>query len=263
MSEINTITVEGVEVSSVALSTEVSAAAEVAAALAVTLTAAAWQAFRSRRTSDAGKRLDELDAVQLETLRALRDSGHLVNRALLDNGWARLRSAASIHDARREGASLLNTAASTHQRIVVESAARACAAAAVRLGFSVHEQREGTAWSVVATNQAGRCLVAEVTPGNGGRPVVNAELLGVSDGTCGEVMARFRSALEEEGLRLGRTDRRFGGGAPVFAVGREAVKRGILRGRTPHVTSSRKGREGTGSKRPAVPTPRASVRRSR
>ena len=83
---------------------------------------------------------------------------------------------------------------------------------------------------VVATDQTGRALVTEIHPGDETRtPSVETELVGVTDGSCQDVLDLFDRALEEEGVVADASPKRkWTGGVCELSLAREFVRQQIV-----------------------------------
>jgi hypothetical protein len=79
---------------------------------------------------------------------------------------------------------------------------------------------ETTAGQLTAQDRGGRALAIQINDDG----TINAEVLGVADGSCRKLIDRFLQTLEAEGVRIAKVnDRRWTGGAPQTAVGRAWV----------------------------------------
>jgi hypothetical protein len=82
---------------------------------------------------------------------------------------------------------------------------------------------ETTGGQLTAQDRGGRALAMQINDDG----TINAEVLGVADGSCRKLIDRFLQTLEAEGVRIAKVnDRRWTGGAPQTAVGRGWVSKG-------------------------------------
>ncbi|MGC8795240.1 MAG: hypothetical protein ACP5U2_17815 [Bryobacteraceae bacterium] len=117
-----------------------------------------------------------------------------------------------------------------HQQIFHRTLTDAVVRACRRLEFQPKQLAEGR---LLAEDRGGRALAVEIRP----EGQVQAEVLGIADGSCHTVLDQFLEALKKEGVGIARIDsRRWTGGAPASETGRCWATQ---RARTPAPISSR------------------------
>jgi hypothetical protein len=121
----------------------------------------------------------------------------------------------------------------------------ACQQAAVRVGFDRLETLAGLRGELrlIASDPAGRTLVTEIRTGGNGDVGLETEVVGVSDGSCHEILDAFDRSLEAEGIRSAPSQRKFTGGVCELAAAREFVRRKVKRPTTQAPPAVKTGRE--------------------
>lgn len=130
-----------------------------------------------------------------------------------------------------------------HQQLFRQSLSEAVARACRSLGCTV----EVAGSQLTAQDPGGRGLAVEISD----EGTVKAEVLGVADGSCHELVDRFLRALETEGVQVAKVDdRRWTGGAPQTEAGRKWVRNRAARAAAT-VTRKPAERRVKGTPRPA------------
>ena len=237
------------------------AAAPIAAVLAARVFAAAWrslsaaakQAYRHsvaavppvaaqapkaipampafRRSFALPENLTAVEKVQVSTMLALATTPCMVEgpgglRQQLES----LQRSRSLDEAQQSQQALFDTLASSHRDLFERSLGEACAKAAVEAGFSQVEfdrSRPGEL-RVIATDPAGRSLVTEIGALPSGEASLATEVVGVRDGSCGQILDRFDATLERLGVHAGPPHRRSTGGVCELAAARDLLRKKAL-----------------------------------
>lgn len=127
-----------------------------------------------------------------------------------------------------------------HAQIFRQSVAEAVARACRGLDFTVEVEQPAR---VLARDLGGRALAVDVSA----EGMLRAEVLGVADGTCRQLVDRFLDALETEGVTLGEiAGRRWTGGAPGTQAGRTWVARRAPRPGAIRTPAERRPKGGAG-----------------
>jgi len=237
------------------------AAAPIAAVLAARVFAAAWrslsaaakQAYRHsvaavppvaaqapkaipampafRRSFALPENLTAVEKVQVSTMLALATTPCMVEgpgglRQQLES----LQRSRSLDEAQQSQQALFDSLASSHRDLFERSLGEACAKAAVEAGFSQVEfdrSRPGEL-RVIATDPAGRSLVTEIGALPSGEASLATEVVGVRDGSCGQILDRFDATLERLGVHAGPPHRRSTGGVCELAAARDLLRKKAL-----------------------------------
>ncbi|HEX6748071.1 MAG TPA: hypothetical protein VF092_12325 [Longimicrobium sp.] len=141
-----------------------------------------------------------------------------------------LRAAVTPAQAMRAREDLLQAVRVEHGTLFTRCVVSACARAADTLGFSAVDTRvtaDGTV-RIVAEHPAGHALVSELRTSAEGDAALETEVIGVYDGSCGDILDRFDAALEAAGVRSSAPARTCTGGVCQLAAARDFVG-GILR----------------------------------
>jgi hypothetical protein len=169
--------------------------------------------LHSRVAQAAKTRSDDVDAAKqqmLETLAGTQlyvaDPQHF--RARVDA----LRNAATIDDARAAGLALAEAALNGHHRLVTNGVHTAVRNAAVRTGFETIEALNsplgGNIIRLAATDPLGRTIVTEIDARPERDLKIEAEVVGVTDNTCHQILEDFYAALKDEGIEMSSPPRR-------------------------------------------------------
>ena len=145
-------------------------------------------------------------------------------KTLNDFGCAETLEAADAAQAR-----LMSELEVEHHRVLQESLVSACRNASSDAGFPVVETRTGPAGvvRVLAHDKAGRGLVTEIKASMHEELGLETEVLGVSDGTCHEILDRFDQALRKQGVHGSAPRRESMGTVCHLAAAREFVNQQV------------------------------------
>jgi hypothetical protein len=144
-----------------------------------------------------------------------------------------LRGLATVlpSEAGRTGRTLMETLRAGHGRVFVNGLARACTSAMEGIGFTTVETAASSFAEirVIGTDARGCGLVAEIQVGDKGDPTLAAEVVGVHDGTCADIMEKFEQALAAQGVRYAPARRKPTGGIRQLRAAQEFVCRQVTR----------------------------------
>lgn len=118
-----------------------------------------------------------------------------------------------------------------NQTIMMNTLALACTNAANKVGFanvSTFIQSDKMVRHI-ASDKEGRSIVTEITTVNNGDIKLETEIVGMSDGSCIEILNAFDTALEKEGIRSIPTKRKYTGGVCELATSREFVRKNVIK----------------------------------
>ncbi|MGA3169348.1 MAG: hypothetical protein ABSF14_24880 [Terriglobia bacterium] len=180
------------------------------------------------------------DVVKLSTMVSLASTPFRTLTQNLGPLFESLATAPTISAAREARSVLLKTVTTEHHRVLEKALVLACSKASIKAGFGELEVLRGPLGSlhVVATNVDGKSLVSEIRAGDAAEdPSIATEVVGVSDGSCVDLLNEFDKALEEEGVRSIPPERRHTGGVCQLAATCEFLRRKVL----PSVKAPRQG----------------------
>jgi len=170
---------------------------------------------------------------KLSELASLAATPYLVqDNATLCQSIATLERATTISQVQQAKEKLLKAMEHSHQQLFVQAVTLACTKASLKVGFSSVETMPSVVENtvrVVATDSAGRALVTEINADPRHEPSIETEVVGVSDGSCNQILDAFDLALEEAGVRSRPPSRKFTGGVCELAAARDFVRRKVRR----------------------------------
>lgn len=175
--------------------------------------------------------LSEVEATKVETLQEAA-AYQVEDSEPLEAPMRALQQASTPEAARQAKEEVMATLETEHHRLFTDRLVGACTRASKKAGFPnvETETRPGGVVRVVATNEAGHALVSEVDASPDGEPSLATEVVGVTDGSCTEMLDAFDEALEEEGVRAATPRRTFTGGVCQLAAAKEFVQRKLRPG---------------------------------
>jgi len=179
-------------------------------------------------------RLDSLQlppaaAVRLSGLLRLASSPYVVQKpALVEQRLSALLGAVTVEEAVAARRALLQTVRAEHRQAFIGAVAQACSNAARQIGFERVEVSPGRRGElrIIAANNLGQALVTEIHPNNNHDPWLAAEVVGVRDGSCGQIMDAFEKALASQGVRYAPPRRKPTSGVCQLEAAREFLARG-------------------------------------
>jgi hypothetical protein len=176
--------------------------------------------------------LPPAEAFRVATLSSLTSTSFFVgNPTALAPHITALQQADTLSGVQRAGTNLLNALEYGHQQVFTETLAIACRRAAEKLGFVQADLlRLPEQVRIIATDAKGRTLVTEIGRDTRKGTSIATEVVGVSDGSCQQLLDRFDKALEEEGVHSTPPERKETGGVCELATAREFVRRKLKPG---------------------------------
>ncbi len=176
--------------------------------------------------------LPPTEAMRVSTLISLASAPYVIeNPAVLEQPLTAMLSAKTLEETRQAGQALLDTVRMNHRGLFTRALTQACTNAARKIGFSTIETGRGPLDSmrVIATDAEGRSVITEIRPGKNGDPGLAAEVVGVQDGSCHQILNAFENALAEQGVRYTPPRRKSTGGVCELEAAKEFVRRKLDR----------------------------------
>ena len=174
-------------------------------------------------------RLPPAAAVRLSGLVRLASSPYVVQKpALVEQRLSALLGAVTVEEAVAARRALLQTVRTEHRQAFIGAVAQACSDAARQIGFERVELSPGRRGElrVIAANNLGQALVTEIHPNGNHDPSLAAEVVGVRDGSCRQIMDAFEKALASQGVRYAPPRRRPTSGVCELEAAREFLRGG-------------------------------------
>ena len=169
--------------------------------------------LHSRMAHAAKTRSEDIDAAKQQMLETLASTPLFVADAASFSGRVEaLRNSTTIDDARAAGLALAEAALNGHHRLVTSGVQTAVRNAAVKAGFKTIEALNsplgGNIIRLAATDSQGRSIVTEIDARPERDLKIEAEVVGVADNTCHQILDEFYAALKEEGIQMSSPPRR-------------------------------------------------------
>lgn len=168
-----------------------------------------------------------VEKVRLSALLRLASAPYVIEKpVVVEQRLAALMSAQSVREAISARRALTQTVRAGHQEAFTGAVARACSNAARQIGFGRIEVSTGRRGELrlVAQNDSGQALVAEIHAGAAGDPSLAAEVVGVRDGSCRQIMDAFERALAGQGVRYAPPRRSPTGGVCQLEAAKELLQ---------------------------------------
>jgi hypothetical protein len=172
--------------------------------------------------------LPTAEQMRVSALLSLASGPYIVETsAVLEQPLAALLSAETAAEVGRARKVLAETARTEHQQAFTHGLTHACESAFRKTGFSNLAASLGRRGEirVVGVDSQGRSLVAEIRQGKNGDPSLEAEVVGVRDGSCHEILDAFEKALIEQGVRHLPPTRKATGGICQLEAAKDFVRR--------------------------------------
>lgn len=181
--------------------------------------------------------LSSVEAAQVQAIATLANTGYVIaDQQQVMQSVQQILTASSVQQVNAAKQRCTQVLEANNQQVLVQSLTIACQNASLTSGFSqiTTQNRQGKI-RIIAKNYAGQALVSEIDTTH--QVQISTETVGISDGSCTEIIAKFEKALEDEGvIRQGIPDRKFTGGICELAASQDFERNGI----TPKQTSSAK-----------------------
>lgn len=171
--------------------------------------------------------LSAVEAAKASTLATLSAASYrITSETTLKDQLASLCQAGSVAEVHRIEQQVITLLESEHQAVMTSALRLSCINAAVKIGFSTIQTLPGPLGTIrlVATNAAGQNLITEISSDDAGHSSIETEVVGVSDGSCDQILNDFDKRLETEGVRSNPPARTFTGGVCELAAAREFVR---------------------------------------
>ncbi len=175
----------------------------------------------ARKTLDA-EMIPRREVERLATVVALEQTPYAAQSPMVVTAAAALSGASGDERVKQAAERLVSAVEQEHATRFTQALTRACRAASLTLGFKSQKViADKGQVRVVATDPLGRSLVSEIHGGVNREPRVETEIVGVTDGSCQELLDAFDQALDDQGVCGARRERRTTGGVCTLAAARE------------------------------------------
>jgi hypothetical protein len=187
-------------------------------------------------------KLPELEATKVETLANISATPYmLTDPTAYQEQIAAITQASSVIEVKQVDLALREKLELDHHNLFTSALVQACANAAISIGFDVIETPPSPLPSIVrviATDKAGRNLITEINVDPAHDAAIETEVIGVSDGSCNEIMDQFDAALEAQRVRSSPPARKFTGGVCETAAARAFLRQRPQKGNQMAVTNT-------------------------
>jgi hypothetical protein len=175
------------------------------------------------------QKLAPVESAKLATLLAVQTTPYFCEPATMQAPLGTLLSAGTVTEVETASRQLMNVLQHSHHHVVTKALVVACQKASVQAGFESIETATGIdgCHRVIATDTNGRALVTEVRADYEREPSIETEVVGVTDGSCVEILDRFDRALDEQGVKASPQDRKWTGGVCELHSAKEFLKKKI------------------------------------
>lgn len=175
------------------------------------------------------KSLAPVDQAKVSVLASLTATPYFIsNQANLEQSLKQLGQAATIEEVRETESVLLRQIKTEHQDTLLQSVTLACRNAALECGFATIQSDvspDGMIRVIASDVATGRALITEINTDKNAELMLATEVVGISDGSCSEVLDVFEAGLDAQGVRRQPGKRAFTGGVCELAAAREFVRR--------------------------------------
>ncbi|HAB17537.1 MAG TPA: hypothetical protein PLL77_14380 [Pyrinomonadaceae bacterium] len=171
------------------------------------------KSLRSRMTSLANQPSGDIAVVKQGMLEALASTSlYAVDSDQFRSRVDDLRNAATIEQVRTAGLALAHAAVQDHHHLVTSGVQMAVQNAAVKIGFGKIEALNSPLGNniirLAATDAIGRTIVTEMDVRPERDLKIEAEVIGVTDNTCHQILDEFYASLKDEGIEMSTPPRR-------------------------------------------------------
>lgn len=207
----------------------------------------ALKSVAALRAESAPLKSSGIISTDLETLKArafkqLASAPLLVaNRAEFAAGVQKLNQAKTLNQFKTAQCAVFAKLESGHQQIFSGALLDAGKRAALNIGFKQLEALPSPLSSMVrfaATDARGRTIITEINAPAVGDVRIETEVVGVSDGSCNDILDAFDKALEAEGVRSQPASRKFTGGVCELSAVRDFLS-GNIRAKTTEIVKTK------------------------
>lgn len=173
--------------------------------------------------------LSSVEAAQVQAIATLNNTGYAIDdQQQVLQSLQQILTASSVQQVNAAQQQCTQVLEASNQQVLVQSLTIACQNASLSSGFSqiITQNRQGKI-RIIAKNYTGQALVSEIDTTD--QVQISTETVGISDGSCTEIIAKFEKALEAEGvMRQGNPDRKFTGGICELASSQDFERNGIV-----------------------------------
>ena len=177
-------------------------------------------------------RLPPADAMRVSALLSLASAPYVIESpVMLEEPLKGLFSAKTLAETSEARKALTDVVRANHKEVFTRGLIKACTNAVRKIGFATVETSTGPLGEVrfIATDADGRSLVTEIQHRKNGDPSLAAEVVGVQDGSCHQILDAFEKALAEQRVQYVAPRRKPTGGVCQLEAAREFVKRRVAR----------------------------------
>jgi hypothetical protein len=169
--------------------------------------------LRSRMASAASGPSRDLAVIKQGMLETIASTSlYAADSEQLGSRIEALRNAATIGDVKAAGLALADAAIDGHHQLVTSGLQTAIRNAAAKIGFGKIEPLNSPLGSdiirLAATDASGRSIVTEIEARPERDLKIAAEVVGVTDNACHQILDEFYSLLKEEGIEMSKPPRR-------------------------------------------------------
>lgn len=183
--------------------------------------------------------LSSVESAQVQAIATLANTGYAItDQQQVMQSVQQILTASSVQQVNTAKQQCAQVLEASNQQVLVQSLTIACQNASLTSGFPqiTTQNRQGKI-RIIAKNYTGQALVSEIDTSD--QVQISTETVGISDGSCTEIIANFEKALEEEGvMRQGDPDRKFTGGICELTSSQDFERNGIMPKQTSAAKSS-------------------------
>ena len=157
--------------------------------------------------------LSLLESAKVKAIATFANTGYAIaNRAEVAESIQQVMAATTLQQIELAQSQVTKVLEANNHQVLVHSLAVACQNASLKAGFAqITTQTRAGKVRIIARNYTGQALVSEI--GTGDQVEIATETVGISDGSCNDIIEKFEKALAEEGvIRQSQTARKFTGG---------------------------------------------------
>ena len=198
----------------------------------------------------AQHKLPPVESARLATLLTMQTTPYVCESTMLQAPLQALVAAGTPAGVEKASHRLMQALETGHQQVMTRALVTACRNASLQAGFECVDATTGIDGSirVIASDKDGRALVTEIRADKEHEPSIETEVVGVTDGTCTDIMDRFDQALEVQGVRASHKDRKWTSGVCELAAAKDFLKRKVTPAKTKKEASQRARRLNQGLK---------------
>lgn len=180
--------------------------------------------------------LSPTESLKVSALLNVTNTSYVIeNREAILHPLENLIKAQSMYSVQQARKEFFQVIESHHQKVFVKALSEACKQAAIKIGFHRVERMQGPSESIrlIATDRTGvRTLVTEIS--NERVPQLEYEMLGITDGSCRQILDDYEKTLKSLGVQINPSERRFTGGVPYLKTAQEFLRKNVRTQITPN-----------------------------